>query len=187
MTKTIETIADLQRAWNARNRQAARLRKRPYILQPALAHHLAQLEGLEKITDKASRYQAFRRLPALEFELEAVDRSLTPQERVSLAQQDRASHPRVHLTPDGQTLEAVIFELLTRDDNPWEKKAKQYWGPLVDRLRQLGLNPTLQSDLAHPSKDKLVYDCNGNRRTLTLGQFHNIVSTVRRRLSRRLS
>lgn len=185
--KCIKSIAGLQRAWNAENRKAARLYKRPYILRPALARHLEQFEQLDQIGDPAARYQAFRRLPALESELAAVNGSLTPKQRESLAQRDRATRPRVRLTNDGQTLKTIIFDILTESQDPWRQKAKQYWLPVIDRLRQLGRNPTLTPDPSNPANEKLGYDCVGDRRWLRPGQFANIVSKVRRALSRTLN
>jgi hypothetical protein len=179
--KSIKTIAGLERAWNATNRRNAHFYKRLYILQPALARHLERLEYLEQIDDADTRYQVFRHLPSLEFELETVNGNLTPQQRESLAQQDRASRPRIRLTEDGHTLEMIIFELLTQVEDPWRKKAKQYWQPMVDRLGQLGLNPSLLPDPAHPSNEIIEYDSGDKRRSLTSGQFENIVSRVRRR------
>jgi hypothetical protein len=145
--RRIRTIAGLQRAWNARNVRSARFYKRPYTLQPALARHLDRFKHLEQIKDPDARYQAFRQLPSLEFELEAVNGSFTPKQRESLAQRDRATRPRGRLTEDGQTLEAIVFALLAQVDDPWLLKAKQYWTPTIERLRQLGLNPTLGPDL----------------------------------------
>jgi hypothetical protein len=185
--RPIKSIAGLQRALNAENRKAARLYKRPYILRPALARHRDQFEQLELIEDAAARYQAFRRLPALEFELSAVNASLTPKQRESLAQQDRATRPRVRLTHDGQTLKTIIFDILTESQDPWRQKAKQYWLPMIDRLRQLGCNPTSTPDPSNPANEKLEYDCVGGRRSLTPGQFANIVSKVRQALSRTLN
>jgi hypothetical protein len=185
--KSIKTLAGLQRAWNARNRELAPLYKRPYILQPALSRHLDQFEQLEQIEDAAARYQAFRRLPALEFDLAAVNASLSPKERESLAQRDRATHPRVRLTDDGQTLKTIISYILAESQDPWRQKAKQYWLPVIDRLRLLGLNPTLTTDPSNPFNERLEYDCAGGRRSLTPGQFANIVSEIRRRLSRSLN
>ena len=185
--KPIKSIAGLQRAWNAENRKAARLYKRPYILRPALARHRDQIEQLEQIEDAAARYQAFRRLPALEFELSAVNASLTPKQRKSLAQQDRATRPRVCLTDDGQTLKTIIFDILIESQDPWRQKAKQYWLPVIDHLRQLGRNPRLTPDSSNPANEKLEYDCVGGRRSLRPGQFANIVSNVRRLFSRTLN
>jgi hypothetical protein len=185
--KPIKSIAGLQRAWNAENRKSGRLYRRPYILRPALARHLEQFEQLDQISDPAARYQAFRRLPALESELAAVYAGLTPKQRESLAQQDRAAHPRVRLTDDGQTLKTIIFDILTESQDPWQQKAKEYWLPMFDRLRQLGRNPTLTPDPSNPANEKLEYDCLGGRRSLRPGQFANIVSKVRRLLSRTLN
>jgi hypothetical protein len=185
--RSIKTLAGLQRAWNARNRKSALLYERPYLLGPALARHLDQFGRLEQIDDPAERYQAFRHLPALEFELEAVNGSFTPKQRESLAQRDRATRPRVRLTDDGQTLKTIIFDILTESQDPWRQKAKQYWLSVFGRLRLLSLNPTLTTDPSNPFNERLEYDCAGGRRSLTPGQFANIVSEIRRRLSRSLN
>ena len=183
--RSIRTIAGLQRACNASNRRSARLYKRPYILQPALIRHLAQFDRLDRIVDPAARFQAFRIIPALEYDLEAVDATLTADQHESLAQRDRAMRPRNRLTEDGQTLETIIFNLLNQATDPWRQKAKQYWLPVFYRLRLLGLNPTFMTDPVRGSEEWLEYDGrSGARRSLTRGQFENIVSKVRRRFSR---
>jgi hypothetical protein len=181
--KPIKSIAGLQRALNAENKKAALLYRRPYILLPALARHLDQFKELEQIEDVAARYQAFRRLPALESELAAVNGSLTPKQRESLAQQDRARRPRVRLTDDGQTLETIIFALLNGTEDPWRQKAKQYWSLVIDRLHQLGLNPTSITDPDNPSIETLEYGFGDKHRSLKLRQFENIVSKARGRIS----
>ena len=148
---------------------------------------LTSSNNWSRSSDAAARYQAFRRLPALEFELAAVNGSLSPKQRESLAQRDRATRPRVRLTDDGQTLKTIISDILAESQDPWRQKAKQYWLPVIDRLRLLGLNPTLTTDPSNPFNEKLEYDCVGGRRSLTPGQFANIVSEIRRRLSRSLN
>jgi hypothetical protein len=185
--RSIKTAAGLRRAWEAIRRRSARFYERPYIVQPALAKHLDRFEKLKAIDDEGARFQAFRLIPSLEFELEAVDAILTPAERKSLAQGDRARHPRVRLTEDGRTLEGIIHEVLSRVEDPWRQKAKQYWLPLIYCLQQRGLKPSLFSYPDHPSNEKLEYDFGGGRRSLTLRQFENIVSRVRRRLSNKLN
>jgi hypothetical protein len=182
--RSIKTIAGLQRAWDARNTRFARLYKRPYILHPALARHLERFDRLEQINDADARYQEFRKLPSLESELETVDGGLTPKQRESLAQQDRAMRPRARLTEDGQTLESVVSALLNRVDDPRRRKAKEYWIPMVERLRQLGLNPTLVPDPSHLPAEKLEYDGGDGRRSLSLGHFENMVSKARKRFAR---
>jgi hypothetical protein len=106
-------------------------------------------------------------VPSLEFELTAVDSALTPKQRQSLAQRDRATRPLGRLTEDGQTLETIIVALLNQVNDHWRQTAKQYWLPVFDRLRQLGLNPTLMTDPTRPFYQKLEYDRGGGRRSLT--------------------
>ena len=181
-TKSIKTIAGLQRAWNACHRRSARLYARPYILRPALERHQARLDEVQRIEDAASRFQAFRLVPALEYELQTIHAGLSQSERESLAQRDRATRPRVRLTKDGQTMEMIVLGLVMQSD-PSRRKAKEFWSPLFTRLRELGLNPKFMTDLTCPAHERIEYQCGGKRRSLTLAQFGNIVSKVRRRLA----
>ena len=183
--ESVKSIDGLQRAWNARNKRMTKLYRPRYILQPALAPYLEPYERLKTIKDTGERCKAFRQAPSLENELERVHASLNAQQRVSLAQQDRARHTRVRLTEDGQTIETIVFELLHWTDDPWRQKAKEYWQPMIHRLRQLGLNPAVLLDPSHPSNEKLEYDCGGRRKSLTHAHFGNIVSRVRQRFPRR--
>ena len=178
MTRKVRTLADLQRLCNATYKRPGRLYGQPYILQPALGRNLARFDELNLINDPEKRYQAFRPIPSLEYDLEAIHASLGPEKRKSLAQQGRAKHRRVRITKDGATLETIIRGLLGTALNPGKLKAKQYWPRLVS-LDQLGLNPTMVPDPADPSREKIEYYCNKKRRTLSFGQFQNIVSKLR--------
>jgi hypothetical protein len=186
--KRIKSIAGLQRAWNAHNKRFANLSRRQYILRPALSRHLARLDSLTTIGNDDARYQAFRCLPSLDFELQEFDAGLSPKQRISLAQQDRAKRIRIRLTADGETLETVIHKVLADVENPWQHPAKHFWLLTADYLLKLGLKPTTVMDSVDPSKEKLEYECDGGRRrSLTMGQFENRVSEVRRRLTRGLN
>lgn len=182
--KSIRTIAGLQRFHDARNRRTAKLYRRPYLLRPALERYLDQFELLKTIGDEQERYQAFCLIRSLEYELEIINSGFAAEEHQSLAQRERAKHPRIRLTAGGHTLEMIILELMTQVEHPWRRKAKQYWVPMINRLNQLGLNPTLLSDRVHPLNEKLQYGDSAKPRSLTLGQFENIVSKVRRRFPR---
>jgi hypothetical protein len=182
--RSIRTFAGLQRACSASNRRFERLYERSYIAKPALTRYLKRFNELDRIEDPVDRFQAFRLIPAFEYDLEAVNASLTADQRQSLAQQDRAKHPRVHLDKDGLTLESLVLDVVRQVQNPWQLKAKQYWQPLIDRLRQLQLNPQFMPDPDRPLSEKLEYDGTRKRRSLTRRQFENIVSRVRRSLSR---
>ena len=187
MGKAIKTIAGLQRTWNAKNKRDERRYRRNYVLQPAVARYLWRFEQVLKVVDPITQAQAFRNLPALEGDLAAVDAEFTAklpiQQRRSMAQQEIAKRPRIRLTEDGKTLEGIIADLILQTKNAREKKAKEYWRPLVARLHQLGLNPTPLDDPDDASKERLQYGEACKRRVVTLGQFENIVSKVRQRLS----
>jgi hypothetical protein len=180
--KTIRSVAGLTRAWAAATRKARRFYERPYIFQPALIQNLARFDELNAIEDERARFQAFRQIPALEYDLEAVNSDFTDDERKSLAQRDRAKHPRALLTPDGASLRDIIRDLIIRCGNPWKFKAKQYWNPLIEQLRELGLNPHLVSNRTRGGVECLRYGPGDRPRYLSSGHFHNIISRVRKRL-----
>jgi hypothetical protein len=181
MKRKVKTLAGLQRVYNATNNRLSRLYTQQYVLQPALARYVARFDELDRLDDPAARFQAFRLIPSLEYDLEAIHASLGPEKRKSLAQQGRAKHRRVRITKDGATLETIIHSLLGTTSNPWKLKAKQYWPRLISQLDQLGLNPTIVPDPADPARENIDYYCNKERRTLSFGQFQNIVSKLRRK------
>lgn len=176
-TKSIRTIAGLQRLYDARNRRAGKLYEQPYIFRPALSRYLKHFDFLNTITDERERYQAFRHASSLEHELETVNASLSPQQRVSFAQQDRARNLRSRVTTDGVLLKQLITNVLQAD--PCGKKAKQYWIPFKHYLETMGLTPVLTSSSCDPS-ERLEYGLPGRRRHLSLRQFENYVSQIRR-------
>jgi hypothetical protein len=180
--RSIKTIAGLQRAWNAKNRRDARLYKRPYILGRALDRHLPRFGLLGSTADAAERYQLFLSIPSLESDMDAVGAGFTADQRKSLAQQDRAKHPRMFLTADRVTLRAIIFDMLRQFDDPWRLRAKQYWMLFISRLRDLGLNPVLATAPRATMSEMVQYTAGDRRRSLTFRQFENIVSKVRRGL-----
>lgn len=181
MKRRIRTLAGLRRASRAFHGRLRKHYERPYVLQPALARNLARFDVLQSIEDPATRFEAFRQIPALEFDLEAVWSDLTGEERESLAQQDRASHPRVALTSKGETLRDIIRGLLLERSAERQLKAKQYWPLMLERLAGLGLTPFVTPHPAHPDRERIQYFIGTKRRFLTIGQFVNIVSEIRRR------
>jgi hypothetical protein len=179
--RRIRTIADLQRALDLANRRSARLYGRPYVLGPALTRNLARFNVLQTIDDAAARFEAFRQIPALEADLKDVWSGLSASERESLAQQDRARHPRIRLTPDGLNLEAIIRDLVKAQSDPWKPKAKQYWLMLIDRLSQMGFKPSSPlGGSRRPLREQIHYSVDGKTRPLSEGQFGNLLSDVRR-------
>jgi hypothetical protein len=177
--KAIRTIAGLQRLHDARNRRAAKFYRRPYVLEPALARYLEHFERLNSISDESARYEAFCHAPSLEYELETFDASISPQQRISLAQQDRARKLRSRVTEDGTHLEQLIATVLEMDTS--EKKAKQYWLPFTNYLRAIDLAPVLKYSPQARSGEQLEYGLGGRRLLISLRQFENIVSRVRRK------
>jgi hypothetical protein len=181
--RVVRSIAGLQRLWDAHNNRYAHLYGRRYILAPAAADYAQRFHGLEDIEDDQARFEAFRRIPSIETDLEAIDRSLSPKDRLSLAQQDRARHSRQRVGPKGQSLESVALEVLSQSANPWKLKAKQFWQPFIDHLRKLGLDPIVIFDAEDPSLETIHYGP-ARKRTLSRGQFENIVGRARKQFPR---
>ena len=177
--KAIKTISDLSNAWARQNAAAGKLRSRPYIFHPALQQYLASFEKLQAIPDQAERFEYFRNIPALEAQLFWFNKSLSPQQRTSLAQQARAQKPRLKITGDGKTMRRIVSDLNLRADNRI-KKAKQLWPMLFDELRALNLRPIRRIDPRNSTKESYLYDAGSLRRTITERRFANIVSSVRR-------
>lgn len=181
----IRTIAGLQRTLDANNRRMAVLYRRPYILEKAVATYAARFEQLVEIQDDAARFSAFRALPALEADLDAIDKDLTPKSRLSLAQQDRAKHHRAILTESGERIEDIIFAVLEEDPAFAQKKAQQFFIPVFNRLEKLGLQPLRVTDPDKPGRERIEYQFGQVRRSLSQGQLANYIS--RWRASRRKS
>jgi len=184
MPRAIKTIASLQRVIDANNKRLSRFYNQYYVLKPALARNLARFDELNRIEDPNERFEQFRLIPALEYDLDAVDTGLTSSQRTSFAQQDRAIHPRVRLTADGLTLMGLTREVVVDPGHPRTFKAKQYWTPFVESLERHGLNPIVRSDSVRPWVECVEYDACGSRRRLGRRQFENIVSKIRRALLR---
>lgn len=184
MPRAIRTCTDLQRAMNANNKRLRKFYNRDYILAPALARNLARFDELNRIEDPTERFEAFRRIPALEYDLKAFDASLSPSQRTSFAQRHRARHPRVRLTADGITTQDLVTAILVDPSDRAGLKAKQYWAPFVESLARHGLNPIVRSDPVRPWVEWIDYEARGKRRRLGRRQFENLVSKARRSLLR---
>ena len=180
--RVVRSIAGLQRLWDAHNNRYAHLYGRRYIVAPAAADYAQRFHGLKDIEDDQARLEAFRRIPSIEADLERIDGSLSPKDRLSLAQQDRARHPRQHVGPKGQSLESIVLEVLSQFANPWKLKAKQFWQPFIDHLQKLGLDPKVCAD-GDPPLETVHYGPT-RKRTLSRGQFENIVGRARRQFPR---
>jgi hypothetical protein len=180
MRRRIRTLAGLQRAFNAKNKRLNRFYGQPYILGPALARNLARYDELNRLDNPSDRFKAFRLIPALEYDLDAINATLTRKERTSFAQRYRARYTRVRLTKDGATITDLVREVVLDPRNPEGFKAKEYWAPFVESLGRRGLNPTFANDPVSPQMECVEYDARGARRRLGRRQFENIVSKIRR-------
>jgi hypothetical protein len=178
--RRIRTIAGLQRSLNAHNRLMAAHYRRRYVFDKAIAIYATRLDQLAEIDDEAEHFLAFRNLPAFEADLDAIYRDMPPETRLSRSQQDRAKHPRAVLTKTGDRIEDVVRTLLEGNGDPWRKKAKQFWQPLLVRLRQLGLKPSVIRHPGRPARERIEYQFGAKRRSLSEGQLANIISKLRR-------
>jgi hypothetical protein len=174
--RSIRTIEGIRRAADIQKRRRLRLYSRPYVLQEAIARNLARFESVRRIEDPDERFAAFKAIPALEFDAEGVDSELSPAQRLSLAQQDRARRPRARLSASDITLLSIIVGVLERF-GARHPRAKELWIPAIDELRTLGLNPTLVDQ----EQEAIEYDFRGGRRTLSAGHFANLVTKAKRR------
>jgi hypothetical protein len=182
MARKIRTVKGVARKAAALHRRTAKLYKRPYVLKPALQRHLEQFNDLKAISDPAERYQAFRRIPSLEYEMLIDDAALAPKRRQTMAQQARARGPRLRVTSGGMTIRAIVFDLLKQVDDPWQKRAKEFWRPFMKSLERHGLKPVLTT-VRDPAKERIEYRSGEARRFISRGQFENVVSQVRRMLA----
>jgi hypothetical protein len=182
--RKIRTIADLQRAVRTDNRRRRIILRRSYLVGRALALNQQQFDALESLEDPLEKHAAFKAIPTLEYHLEAAYSKLTPTQRRSLAQQDRAKQPRSRLDDSGTTIKSIVFDLLQRPDQVTTLPAKTYFLQLIEALDERGLHPKVIVSASDSAREKVEYDFQCGRRQLTLGQFFNIVSDVRRALNR---
>jgi hypothetical protein len=89
------------------------------------------------------------------------------------SQSRRASRPRGKLA-DGRTLNQVIAELALSPEHR-DETALELWPHLYAELDRLTLNPEERRD-----PNAYTYDYRDRRKTITFGQFANVVSKSRR-------
>jgi hypothetical protein len=180
MQQAIETIEQLnqyhQVFWSARKKSLDKLVRRSYVAELAAKRQEAKIQGLREVVDERVRLNRLRRMTSFESELENADLELAPR-RLQLAQQARARRPRVRVTADGRTMRDIISAVALRPDLLREP-AKGLWPVFKTELCLLNLAPTEESSRDH--KVACHYIVDGQQRRITEGQFHNVVSKVRR-------
>jgi hypothetical protein len=90
----------------------------------------------------------------------------------------KARRPRGKLA-DGRTLDQVIAELTLRPEHR-DATALELWPQLFGELDRLTLNPEETGDSRDPQRNAYAYDYHDARKTITFGQFANVVSKSRR-------
>jgi hypothetical protein len=93
------------------------------------------------------------------------------------SQARRASRPRGKLA-DGRTLNQVIAELALRPEHR-DATALELWPHLYAELDRLTLSPEETRDPKDPRRNAYAYDYRDSRKTITFGQFANVVSKSR--------
>jgi hypothetical protein len=94
------------------------------------------------------------------------------------AQGDRAQKPRVKITDTGQTMGQVV-EQLALNPQYCEESPLQLWRHFHAELDRLDLGPFEEagSDL---KKNRYVYDFMGKKKSISYGQFVNLVRKARK-------
>jgi len=98
-------------------------------------------------------------------------------EQFRASQAGRASKPRGKLS-DGRTLNQVIAELALRPELR-DETARELWPHLYAELDRLTLSPKETRDPKGPRRKAYAYDYGDGRKTITFGQFANVVSQSR--------
>lgn len=187
MQQAIQTIEQLnqyyQDFWKSRKKSLDKLLGRSYVAELAAKRQQAKIQRLREIVDDQVRLNSLRQMMSFESELENADAELAPR-RLQLAQQARARRPRVRVTADGRTMRDIISAVALRSDLLREP-AKGLWPAFKKELSLLNLAPKEESSSDH--KVAYRYIVNGQQRRITEGQFHNVVSKVRRLRKKKFS
>ena len=92
-----------------------------------------------------------------------------------------ASNPRgIINTDDGETttISKIITKLATKEEfADWH--AKELWDKFLSELVGLCLNPEENTDSSDTKKWSISYDFNDERKSITFGQFSNVVSEAK--------
>jgi hypothetical protein len=98
--------------------------------------------------------------------------------RFRRSQARRASKPRGKLA-DGRTLDQIIAELASRPERR-DETALELWPHFHAELDRLDLDPKEIRDPKDPQRMAYAYGYRDGRKTITFGQFANVVSKSRR-------
>lgn len=103
---------------------------------------------------------------------------VTMGEDYSRQQSDKASKPRGKVSDDGETIGQIIGKMALSGDQ--EESASDLWPSFYSKLEELGLSPHESNHLTDPKKCAYEYGTpNGERRSITFGQFANVASEYR--------
>jgi hypothetical protein len=126
------------------------------------AAQMNKTEGLAYLTDQAHA--------------ERVEKG----EKYGKHQSHIAKNPRGKCGSDGETLGQIIG-LLACDLEYEEETAKDLWGHFYSALDEHGLDPVEESHPNDVKKCSYVYGDEDNRKSITFGQFANVVSEHRKK------
>lgn len=99
--------------------------------------------------------------------------------KAKINQRERAKKPRRRVSDDGKTISGVIGRMaLSREHE--EESANELWPRFYGELDHLKLNPSEVNYPTDPKKSAYEYDdAKGERRSISFGQFANVVSDYR--------
>lgn len=89
-----------------------------------------------------------------------------------------ASAPRRRVGDEGETIDQIIGELATRAEYS-EEGAKELWPHFYSELDERSLTPRETEAHGDWRKSVIAYDFKGGRKSITGGQFANVVSDYR--------
>lgn len=99
--------------------------------------------------------------------------------RYSQTQRERAGKPRGKVSENGETIDQIIGRIASVNR---EESAKQLWTRFFGELDGLHLEPNELDHLTDPKKSAYEYTgANGDRKSISFGQFANVVSAYRKR------
>lgn len=91
-----------------------------------------------------------------------------------------ASKPRGKASDDGRTISEIIGELAASNEHG-EESSKELWLHFYSALNELGLHPKEEEHPGDLKKSSYFYSFNGRLKSITFGQFSNVVSEARRK------
>jgi hypothetical protein len=93
-----------------------------------------------------------------------------------------AKQPRGKVGDDEETISQIISRL--GDEEGLEREtAQELWGPFFNSLGERRLDPKRIDHPTDPKKNKIEYNVKDSRKSITYGQFENVLSQYRKKKS----